>query len=38
MEFEGPLAYLYTFRDGKITHWRAYPSVDEALEAATAQD
>jgi len=38
MEFEGPLAYLYTFRDGRITHWRAYPSVEEAIEAASPQD
>lgn len=38
MEFEGPLAYLYEFRDGKITRWRAYQSADEAIEAANQQD
>jgi ketosteroid isomerase-like protein len=37
MEFEGPLAWLYAFRDGRITHWRAYPSAEEAVEAASAQ-
>jgi ketosteroid isomerase-like protein len=38
MEFEGPLAYLYTVRDGKVTRWRAYPSADEAVEAANQGD
>jgi ketosteroid isomerase-like protein len=33
IEFDIPLAWLYTFRDGKITRWRAFPSEAEALEA-----
>ena len=33
IEFEGPVAWLITFRDGLITRWRAYRSGDEALEA-----
>ena len=37
MEFDAPLAYLYKVRDGKITHWRAFPSVEEAIEAAGPQ-
>jgi ketosteroid isomerase-like protein len=31
--FEGPLAYVYTFRDGKIVHFRSYRDPAEALEA-----
>ena len=38
MEFEVQLAWLYTFREGKITRWRAYLSADEAVEAATRGD
>jgi ketosteroid isomerase-like protein len=34
IEFDVPLAWLFTFQDGIITRWRAYASVDEALEAA----
>ena len=34
IEFEGPLAYLYTFRDGKVIHFRSYRDPQEALEAA----
>jgi ketosteroid isomerase-like protein len=34
IEFDLPLAWLYTFRDGRVTRWRAFPSEAEALEAA----
>jgi ketosteroid isomerase-like protein len=34
IEFEGPLAYLYKFRDGKILYFRSFRDPDEALEAA----
>ena len=38
MEFEAQLAWLYTFREGQITRWRAYLSADDALEAAMPRD
>ena len=31
---ELPVAYLWTFRDGKVIHFRSYRSAEEALEAA----
>jgi ketosteroid isomerase-like protein len=34
IELETPLAYVWTFRDGKIIHFRAFLSEHEALEAA----
>jgi ketosteroid isomerase-like protein len=34
IEMEGPLAYLYTFRDGRIVHFRSYRDPGAALEAA----
>jgi ketosteroid isomerase-like protein len=34
IEFDLPLAWFYTFQDGRITRWRAFPSESEALEAA----
>jgi ketosteroid isomerase-like protein len=34
IEFEVPVAYLWTFRDGKVIHFRSYPDPKEALEAA----
>jgi ketosteroid isomerase-like protein len=34
IEFEGPLAYRYTFRDGKVIHFRSYRDPHQALEAA----
>jgi ketosteroid isomerase-like protein len=33
IEIEGPLAYLFTFRNGKVIHFRSYWDVDTALEA-----
>ena len=34
IEGEGPVAYLWTFRDGKVIHFRSYRDPDEALAAA----
>jgi ketosteroid isomerase-like protein len=34
IEIETPLAYLWTLRDGKIVHFRAFVDVDQALQAA----
>jgi ketosteroid isomerase-like protein len=33
IEGEGPVAYVWTFRDGKVIHFRSYREPDEALEA-----
>ena len=34
MKFDTPLAYAWTFRDGKIVHFQSFREPDEALEAA----
>jgi ketosteroid isomerase-like protein len=34
IEFDAPVAWLFRFRDGKVAHWHAYSSEEEALEAA----
>jgi len=34
IEDEGPLAYVWTFRDGKVVHFRSYRDPSDALEAA----
>jgi ketosteroid isomerase-like protein len=34
IEFDAPLAYAWTFRDGKVIHFKSFRSVDDALEAA----
>jgi ketosteroid isomerase-like protein len=33
IEFESPLAYVFTFQDGKVVHERAFVDHAEALEA-----
>ena len=33
IEFESPLAYLYTFQDGQVVHLRAYVDHAAALKA-----
>ena len=33
IELEGPVAYLWTFRDGRVIHFRSYRDPDQALEA-----
>lgn len=38
IEAEGPVAYLWTFRDGKVIYFRSYRDPDEALEAAGLRD
>jgi ketosteroid isomerase-like protein len=34
IEAEGPVAYLWTFRAGKVIHFRSYRDPEEALAAA----
>jgi ketosteroid isomerase-like protein len=34
IEFDIPVAYLWTFRDGRVIHFRSYSDPEEALEAA----
>lgn len=34
IEFDIPLAYTWTFRDGKVIHFQSFRDPDEALEAA----
>ena len=34
IEFEGLLAYLWTFRDGRVIHFRSYRDPEQAMEAA----
>jgi ketosteroid isomerase-like protein len=34
IEAEGPVAYLWTFRDGKVIHFQSYRDPEEALAAA----
>ena len=34
IEEEGPLAYVWTFRDGKVIHFRSYRDPDEAVKNA----
>jgi len=34
IEIDTPLVYLWTLRDGKVVHFRAFVDVDQALEAA----
>jgi ketosteroid isomerase-like protein len=33
IEFDGLLAYLWTFRDGKIVHFRSFRDPEQAMEA-----
>jgi uncharacterized protein len=34
IELEGPLAYVWTFRDGKVVDLKSFAEPEEALEAA----
>jgi ketosteroid isomerase-like protein len=34
IELKGPVAYQWTFRDGKVIYFRSYRDRDDALEAA----
>jgi len=33
IELDGPLAYLWTFRGGKIVYFRSYIDPEQALES-----
>jgi len=37
IEFEAPVAYVWTFRDGKVIHFRSFLDPEEAIEAAGLQ-
>jgi ketosteroid isomerase-like protein len=34
IEFEEPVAYVWTFRDGKVVHFQSFRKPEQALEAA----
>jgi ketosteroid isomerase-like protein len=34
IEFDEPVAYIWTFRDGKVIHFQSFRKPEEALEAA----
>jgi ketosteroid isomerase-like protein len=34
IDFEAPVAYLWTFRDGKVVHFRSFADPEEAFQAA----
>ncbi len=34
IEFTGPVAYVWTFREGKVIHFQSFRDVDEAVTAA----
>jgi ketosteroid isomerase-like protein len=34
IEFSGPVAYEWTFRNGKVIHFQSFRDRNEALEAA----
>jgi len=38
MEFAGPIAYLWTFRESKLLRYEAFRDVDTALKAAGVKD
>jgi ketosteroid isomerase-like protein len=38
IELEGPVAYVWTFRDGKVIHFRSFRDPDQALKAAGLQE
>ena len=33
IEFDAPLAYAWTFRDGKVIHFKSFRSLEDAFEA-----
>ena len=37
IEFDTPLAYVWTFRDDKVIHFRSFLDPEEAIEAAGLQ-
>jgi ketosteroid isomerase-like protein len=38
IELKGPLAYFWTFRDGKVIHFKSFRDPEEALEAAGLEE
>jgi ketosteroid isomerase-like protein len=34
IEFDTPLAYVWTFRDGKVIHFQSFIDPEQAIEAA----
>ena len=38
IEFDYPVAYLWTFRNGKVIHFRGYTDPNQALEGAVIED
>ena len=38
IDFETPLAYVWTFREGKVIHFKSYLDPAEALEAAGLEE
>ena len=38
IETEGPVAYVWTFRNGKVIHFQSYRDPKEALEAVGLQE
>jgi ketosteroid isomerase-like protein len=38
IEFESPLAYVYSLRDGRVIHFKSYWDSQEALEAAGLEE
>ena len=38
IELDGPVAYVWTFRDGKVIHFRSFRDPEEALEAVGLEE
>ena len=38
IEFDTPLAYVWTFRDGKVIHFRSYLDPEQAIAAARVRE
>ena len=38
IEFDAPVAYVWTFRDGKVIHFRSFLDPDQAIAAADLRE
>ena len=38
IEFDGPVAYVWTFRDGKVIHFRSFRDPEEAVKAVGLEE
>lgn len=38
IEFDAPLAYIWTFRDGRVIHYKSFRDPEEAIAAAGRDD